>query len=160
MKGKYRLLLILALALALLVACGLQENCAEAHNDDRTYRLYVCTDKKKYDFGETVYSTFAVTNVSDQPVTLNGGDEPAIDIGITRDQWSDDRELTPDLTRVTLEPGESRTIEFAWPTVHTDLDSLTGYVTLTIGARGVAMPWPGADRSVRVWFQYGEGRGP
>jgi hypothetical protein len=158
-KGKYWLLLILAFALALLVACGMQENCAEAHNDDRTYRLHVCTDREKYDFGETVYITFTVTNVSDQPVTLNGGDEPAIDIWVTRDQWSNGRELTLDLTRVTLELGESRTIEFSWPTPPTDLDSLTGYGALTIGARGVVMPWPGADRSVRVWFQYGEGIG-
>jgi hypothetical protein len=43
MKRTTCLLLILALALTLLAACGPKENCAEAHNDDRTYRLQICT---------------------------------------------------------------------------------------------------------------------
>ena len=77
MKGKTWLLLILALAPALLAACGPRENCAESYDDGKTNLARICIDGEKYDFGEPIHITFTVTNISDEPLTLDGGDEPA-----------------------------------------------------------------------------------
>jgi hypothetical protein len=159
MKRKTCLLLILALALTLLAACGPKENCAEAHNDDRTYRLHMCTDKEKYDFGEPVSIIFTVTNVSDESLTLDGGDEPALDICIRSECWSEGQEMTPELTRVTLESGGSRAITWVWPTADTDLEALErdSPPTSTVGGLvfGSVIPWPDASpRSVWVSVVY------
>jgi len=158
MKKRLQWLGLLALlAACLLTACGPKENCAEAHNDDRTYRLGICTDKRKYDFGEPIHITFTVTNISDGTLKFDGGDKPALDIGIAQRYWSDGRELTPDLTQVTLEPGESRTIELVWPTPGTDLEEISfppeGGLT-SIGVQGIVRPFPGTDRAVGVYAYY------
>ena len=154
MKTKPWLLLLLALALALLTTCGPKQNCAESHDPRNTRTLRICTDKKKYDFGEPVHITFTVTNISDETLEFDGGDKPVIDIGIAQEYWSDGQELTPELTRVTLEPGESRTIELVWPTPRTDLEALSGYGALHISVGGYVRPFPGTDRVVGVDVHY------
>ncbi len=169
MKGKTWLLLIVVLASALLAVCLLvacggsaepEENCAEGHDPRNTRTLRICTDKVVYDFGEPVYITFTVTNVSDQSLTWDSGDRAAMDICVRDECWSDEQELTPDLTRVTLEPGESRTLEWVWPTVNTDLKALERTFppdTSTFGtfATGSGIPRPGASpRSVWVPITY------
>lgn len=152
---KTRPWLLLLLALTLLAACGPKENCAEAHNDDRTYRLHICTDKEKYDFGAPISITFTVTNISDEPLTLDGGDEPAMDIYVEGEHWSDEQGLTLDLTHVTLEPGKSRTLSWVWPTPRTDLKEISFPPDAfppdaSIGVDGIVIPRPGAS-SRTVW---------
>ncbi|HIP96942.1 MAG TPA: hypothetical protein EYH32_06990, partial [Anaerolineae bacterium] len=77
MNKKLLTWLSLSLALALLAACGPRENCAQSHDprDARTNRytrtLRICTDKKKYDFGEPVHITFTVTNISDETLEFD-----------------------------------------------------------------------------------------
>ena len=153
--------LSLALALALLTTCGPKQNCAESHNDDRTRRSRICTNKKKYDFGEPIYITFTVTNVSDEPLVLNGGEKAAIDIRVQGEHWSDKQELTPETTRVTLEPGESRTIQWVWPTHDTDLEAVKrGFAgapeagLVGICMFGVVRPLPWYGRGVVGVYAY------
>lgn len=164
MKTKPWLLLLLVigpmlLAACLLVACasgsaGPNENCAESYNDDETILARICTDKVVYDFGEPVYITFTLTSISDhQPLALDGDDGPALDIRVRGEHWSDGQELTPELTHVTLEPGESRTLNWVWPTPQTDLealkhDALPDAPTLGISARGIVARRPGAPEGV------------
>ena len=150
MKTKPWLLLLLALALALLAACGPRKNCAESYDDRKTNLARICTNKKEYDFGEPIYITFTVTNVSDEPLVLNGGEKAAIDIRVQGEHWSDGRELAPELTRVTLEPGESRTLEWVWPTARTDLEPLKRIS----GVYGIVRPLPGTRRAVSVDVRY------
>lgn len=158
MKEKSRLLLLLALALALLTACGTRENCAVSHDPGRTRAFRICTDKRKYDFGEPIHITFTVTNISDETLEWNGGDEPAMDIRITPEHWSDEQELVPELTRMTLEPDESRTIKWVWPTPGTDLSEI-GFPpeggSTGISVFGTVRPLPGTeDGAVGVHAYY------
>jgi hypothetical protein len=146
---------LLALALPLLNACEPRENCAEGHDPLNTHQMRICADKKEYDFGVPISITFTVTNVSDEPLTLDGGDQPALDIDVWREHWSDGQELTPELTRVTLEPGESRTINWVWPTSQTDFRLLINSFPpeggrLTVRPLGTVIPLPGASPRA-VW---------
>lgn len=155
MKRKIYLLCLLFLVPTFLAACGTRENCEVAHNDDRTYELHICIEKRKYDFPEPIHITFTVTNISDQPLTLDGGDKPALDIRVEGEHWSDGRELTSELTRVTLEPGESRVLNWVWPTSQTDLEELgrgfsPGPGMLSIGVDGIMIPLLNASRRT-VW---------
>ena len=141
--------LLVILVLVLLAACGPRENCMAGHDPLSTHQMRICADKEKYDFGAPIHVTFTVTNISDQPLVLDGGDEAAIDINVKGEHWSSERELTPDLTRVTLDPGESRTLEWVWPTPQTDLEALRvsfgepGVLSIPVG--GLVIPRPGAS---------------
>ncbi len=161
-------LLVVTLAPVFLTACLLasepRENCAESHDPRNTRTLRICTDndfRDMYEFGESVYITFTVTNISDERLVLDGGDKPALDICILRECWSDRQELTPKLTRVTLEPGESRILTWTWPTTDIDRDEMindygAGELTFwSFHAHGVEIPLPGATKSgVHVLFNY------
>ncbi len=78
-----------------LAACGPKENCAQSHDPRNTRTLWICINGEKYDFAEPIHITFTVTNISDDPLTLDDGDKPAIDIRVEGEHWSDGRELTP-----------------------------------------------------------------
>lgn len=161
MKANPRLLLLLALALTLLGACGLRKNCEVIHDPRRTRTLRICTDKKKYDFGEPIHITFTVTNLSDETLEFNGGDKAALDIRVEGEHWSDGRELTPELTRMTLEPDESRALNWVWPTPGTDLKKVNPpppeWGLTSIYVFGLVTPRPGASRSavgVTAYYRY------
>ena len=151
--------LLIVLASVLLAACGPRENCAQSHDPRNTRTLRICIDKKKYNFGEPIHITFTVTNISDEPFTLDGGDEPAIDIRVEGEHWSDGRELTSELTRVTLEPDESRVLNWVWPTSQTDLEELgrgfsPGPGMLSIAVSGTVKPLPRASRGAALVDAY------
>jgi hypothetical protein len=150
-------LVLLALALPLLSACEPRENCAQAYND-RTYRLRICTDKREYDFGAPISITFTVTNFSDETLVLNGGGKPAMDIRVEDEYWSDEQEMTPELTRITLPPDGSHTITWVWPTSRTDLEALGhdfGELRLiTISVFGIEFPIPGAEGLIGLLVYY------
>ncbi len=154
-------LLVVTLAPVCLTACLLaagepRENCAESHDPRNTRTLQICTDKSEYDFGEPIYITFTVTNISDEPLVWNGGDEPAVDIHVEGEYWSDEQELIIELTQVTLQPGESHTIEWTWPTSQTDLEPLANDFLeeelLSIHIFGTEISHPGASGGA-VWVK-------
>ena len=158
MKRILHLLLLLVSVPMLLSACGPRKNCAESHDPRNTRTLQICTDKKSYDFGEPVHITFTVTNISTETLEFNGGDKAVIDIRIAPEQWSDERELTPAPTQMTLEPDESRTIEWVWPTPEVDIQEFRGHFPefgpLTFQAFGIVRPRPGTRRSVWMSIAY------
>jgi len=67
---------------------------------------------------------YTVDNFADQieVIQLEEKQEPIMDIrihfgplgGITTIYWSDGREITPEMRRLELAPGESKTIEMTW----------------------------------------------
>ncbi len=137
-------------------------NCETTYNGERTIRSQICTNKKSYDFGEPIYITFTITNVSREPQVLDGGDRSAVDIEIgyedydarkyINEYWSDDKELTPELTRITLKPGESYTLKWVWPTPRTNMEALRKYVLMTaimgkcpITIYGLEFPLPSVE---------------
>jgi hypothetical protein len=159
MRRKIYLLCLLFLVPTFLAACGPRENCAQSHDPRNTRTLRICIDKEKYDFPEPIHITFTVTNISDETIEFNGGDKPALDIRVEGEHWSDGRELTPELTRVTLEPGESRVLNWVWPTSQTDLEELgrgfsPGPGMLSIGVDGIVIPQPNASRRAVLVYAY------
>ncbi len=158
MKRILHLLLLLVSVPMLLSACGWRKNCEVAHNDDRTYTLRICTDKKSYDFGEPVHITFTVTNISTETLEWDGGDKPVMDIEAGNAQWSEGQQLTPALTRMTLKPDKSRTIELTWPTPKIDIQEFRGHFPelgpLRFFAWGIVRSRPGTRGSVWVSIAY------
>ncbi|MCP4536057.1 MAG: hypothetical protein GY832_02825 [Chloroflexi bacterium] len=146
------LILLTILALWLSDLLGLSKNCDVAHNDRKTYASQICTDKKKYDFGEPIHITFTVTNISDETLDFNGGDKPALDILVEGERWLDERELTSELAHVTLEPGESHILNWVWPTPQTDLEPFKSYPVPSIFVFGTEISHPGALEG-DVWVQ-------
>lgn len=69
--------------------------------------------------GDNVQFRATVTNKSATTQVIESKDKPVLDIWIGSDvaviaHWSDGKPLTPDLTRLELKPGESKTIEMNW----------------------------------------------
>ena len=95
--------------------------------------MQLCTDKRKYQFGETVQIQWQIRNISNEVLTLDGGEDPAMDIyaanwlpvseeggadHYAEEHWSDTHAYE---TQIQLEPGETYLIEWQWPTAHTNL---------------------------------------
>lgn len=104
--------------------------------------LQLCTDKRKYQFGETVQIQWQIRNISNKVLTLDGGEDPAMDIyaanwlpaseegGADRyveEHWSDTHAYE---TQIQLEPGETYLIEWQWPTVHTNLEAVLTHLQI------------------------------
>jgi hypothetical protein len=143
------LLLALLLIAGMATGCrsaGPKENCAGGITADGEQEFQLCTDKAEYQYGEAVHIRFTITNLSEQPLEYNGGSEAVMEICEREVCQSDEQELTPELTRLVLEPGESRTIEWTWPPSKAYLDEWLGkapYGSLPILFRGTHMLRPG-----------------
>ena len=126
------LLLVLLLMLGTAAGCKPaepekpEEHCAGGVDASGEEEAVICTDKAEYQYGEIVHVRFTYTNLRDRPEELNGGSEAAMDICERDVCWSDGQELTPELTRLVLAPGESRTIEWTWPPSQAHLDEWLG----------------------------------
>jgi len=94
-----------------------------------------------------------VTNKTSKTQTFETTDVPVLDLlvayGKGAQRWSDGKPLTPDLTHLELQPGQSKTIEMDWiaqPTVgvvvatffYSDRPSFKQEASVTIG-----VPCPG-----------------
>ena len=69
--------------------------------------------------GETVTLRASVTNNGEQIEFVELKNRPVLDLCISayggyNKCWSDNKPLTPDLTRLELKPGQSRSIEMKW----------------------------------------------
>lgn len=69
------------------------------------------------DYGETVTLRATVTHRDLRPLVVELKDQPVFDIVVGYPEvarWSEGKPLTPDLTRIELKPGQSKTIEMQW----------------------------------------------
>jgi hypothetical protein len=77
----------------------------------------LCVDKAKYKTGDTVHMTFTVKNALDEQIVLDGGQRPVMDICPAQHQClSQYQPEVAQLTHLVLEPGQSHTIQWDWPT--------------------------------------------
>jgi hypothetical protein len=83
----------------------------------------LCTDKTDYNNGDIVHITFTVKNLLDEQIVLDGGQQPVMDICVgAAPCLSHYQSAIAQLTRLVLEPGQSHTIQWDWPTPGVDMD--------------------------------------
>jgi len=152
--------------LALLLIAGTAAGCKPAEPEENCeggvffdeFELRLCTDKAEYSYSEMVYVHLTITNHSEETLEFDGGSEAAMDILERNIRWSDSQELTPELTRLVLAPGESRTIEWTWPPSQAYLDELLGkrlysFQSVSFSARLTKQPGR-RPYSFSVWINY------
>ena len=85
--------------------------------------IAISADRRYVDAGEPVRIRFTVINRGDETEVIESEEGPIMDIlvrhrsgstDLTRDWWSEDRQITPEMRRLELGPGESKTIEMTW----------------------------------------------
>ena len=118
----------------------LSDYCAGEQRSAGDLELQICTDKRDYQFGETVQIQWQIRNISDTPIVLDGGDAAAMDIHIV--EWEhlpeekfptpagEERrsDTYPFETRIELAPGEVYLIEWQWPMEQTNFDAVLEYM--------------------------------
>lgn len=117
----------------------LSGRCAGEQRSAGDLELQICTDKREYQFGETVQIQWQIRNISNKVLTLDGGEDPAMDIyaanwlpaseeggadQYVEEHWSDTHAYE---TQIQLEPGETYLIEWQWPTAHTNLVTVVNH---------------------------------
>jgi hypothetical protein len=169
MKNIFLFLALLSLA-HLLSACSSGSNCDSGIERQRgnvvTGKMgrdatiaTLCVDKTDYNKGDIVHITFTVKNALDEPIVLDGGQQPAMDICFSYAPCLS--HYQPDiaqLTRLELGPGQSHTIQWDWPTPEVDMSKSVEPQTNGVAVYG---KWIGLDKafgSVRVQFFYGPRR--
>ena len=122
MKYKLFLLSILLIAAASLVSCNLLSSKPKRKvGGQGGLRLELWASKERASVGESIDIVFTVKNVGDETEVIEIDDEPVMDILVRQGSdykreawWSDGREVTPEMRRLELAPGESKTIEMTW----------------------------------------------
>ena len=108
-----------------------QPYCLVTQNGSRTIEYKMCTDKKKYQYGEPIHVTFTIRNISGDtgrksfgPLEFGNGTGPAMDICDPWQHacWSDEQTLTEEDKHFVLKLRESRTLTWTWPTIPEHLD--------------------------------------
>ncbi len=68
--------------------------------------------------GDRIKLRATVTNETSKPYVVEVTEKPVFDIAVRNQgptvRWSDDKPLTPDLTRLELKPSESKAIKMDW----------------------------------------------
>jgi len=119
----------------------------------------ICSDKERYQSGETVHFTMTVKNALDEPIVLDGGLSPVMDIETERDHNYRSNYPPPVPTRIELQPGQIYTITWDWPLPDVDVDKAKDYQ----GWVYVYGSWIGLDRmkgSLQLRVGYGPIVGP
>jgi len=122
--GLYQLALIVVMA-ALVTGCvPLWSRPVSRTSRNGNLRLMLFVSKSLPSVGQPVQIRYTVTNTTDRTevIQLEEKQEPVMDILVgfgpgghrTRIYWSDRREITPEMRRLELAPGESKTIEMTW----------------------------------------------
>jgi hypothetical protein len=116
----------------------------------------LCTDGTDYNKGDIVHITFTVKNALDEPIVLDGGQQPVMDICVSYAPCLS--HYQPDiaqLTRLELGPGQSHTVRWNWPPP--DVDMSKSVEPQTSSATGYGR-WIRLDKGLgaaRVDFFYG-----
>jgi len=116
--------LVLIVVMAVLVTnCGMLRGPAKSNaTTDGIFGLTLWVSRSLPSVGQPVKIRYTVTNTTDRTevIQLEEKQEPVMDIriffgpGVTTLYWSDGREITPEMRRLELAPGESKTIEMTW----------------------------------------------
>ncbi len=104
----------------LLLGCMRVPSSERQRSGDLSVELWAST--KCADPGESVTFRATVINGGARTFLVELKDQPVFDIvvsyiipsGRNEIRWSHDKLLTPDMTRIELKPGESRSIEMNW----------------------------------------------
>lgn len=119
-----RSLSVMAVLAAFLTGCflfdGGEPKTASNRYTDLVLRLWISRDKPRV--GQALDIRFTVTNDSTGRWVIELPEASVMDIKIGTGggslrrwvYWSDDREITPEMRRLELAPGESKTIEMTW----------------------------------------------
>jgi|WetSurMetagenome_2_1015567.scaffolds.fasta_scaffold401838_1 hypothetical protein len=121
----------------------------------------LCVDKAEYNTGDTVHMTFTVKNALNEQIVLDGGQQPVVDICPAQHQClSQYQSDVAQLTHLVLEPGQSHTIQWDWPSNPSVSPQDALGPTNEVSVRGY---WVRLDRGrgqVYVMFLYGLRKGP
>jgi len=110
----------------------------------------LCTDKSEYNTGDTVHITLTVKNLLDEQIVLDGGQQPVMDM-CAGGCFSSSQSAEANLTRLVLEPGQSHTIQWDWPTPDVDLQSALGQTNMVVvNATWVSVTGGGDIRPVQL----------
>jgi|GEM_PF-2147104 len=120
----YQLALLVVIA-ALVTNCSLLWGEAVSNTaTDGIFGLTLWVSQKQVSVGQPVAIRYTVENIRERTevIQLEEKQEPVMDIFVffgrlantTRIYWSDGREITPEMRRLELAPGESKTIEMTW----------------------------------------------
>ena len=120
----YRFAVLLMIA-ALLTGCSLLWARPESNTaSDGNLGLTLWVSQGRVSVGQSVHIRYTVENDGNQTevIQLEEKQEPVMDIRVrfavgsdwTTLCWSDGREITPEMRRLELAPGESKTIEMTW----------------------------------------------
>ncbi len=136
MKYKLFLLSILLIAAASLVSCDLLSSRPKRKvGGQGDLRLELWASKERANAGDTINLLFTVKNIGDETEVIEIDDEPVMDILVRQGDhyerevyWSDGREITPEMRRLELAPGESKTIEMTWVPIGSSDAQVAGIV--------------------------------
>jgi len=119
----------------------------------------LCTDRTDYNKGDTVHMTFTVKNALDEQIVLGDGQRPVMDMCVEQNQClSHSQSEVAQLTRLVLEPGQSHTIQWDWPTPDVNLPEALGQINVvTLDAYRIRLDK--GTGSVFVQFNYGPRKG-
>ena len=119
----------------------------------------LCTDRTDYNQGDTVHITFTVKNALDEQIVLGDGQRPVMDMCVEQNQClSHSQSEVAQLTRLVLEPGQSHTIQWDWPTPDVNLPEALGQINVvTLDAYRIRLDK--GTGSVFVQFNYGPRKG-
>ena len=117
-------LLVLPIGIASLLACCFLQG-SEPKSETRgadSLKLVLWVSHARPNSGETVELRFTVENTHSKTVVIRSEEKPVMDIEIyhgarinrTTLYWSDGKEITPEMQKLELAPGESKTIEMTW----------------------------------------------
>jgi hypothetical protein len=159
------LLMLLALAVVLSACSG--PNC-DSQTERRPGDLVtgqkpadatiatLCTDGTDYNKGDIVHITFTVKNALDEPIVLDGGQQPVMDLCVfSAPCLSHYQSDIAQLTRLELTPGQSRTIQWDWPTSEVDMSKSVEASTSSSVVYGKSIGLDGGLGTVNVHFFYG-----
>jgi hypothetical protein len=119
----------------------------------------LCVDRTEYNTGDTVHMTFTVKNLLDEQIVIGNDQQPVMDLCVEKSQClSQSQPEVAQLTRLTLEPGQSHTIQWDWPTPDVNLPEALGPINVvTLNAY-----WIDFDKGIGrifVLFNYGPRKG-
>ncbi|MGB8646787.1 MAG: hypothetical protein WCF84_16220 [Anaerolineae bacterium] len=113
-------ILILGILMFMLVGCfyGPASESGGMNINGTGYSVTIYVNTSCINRGDILHLNARLTNLGPDTNAFQLKDKPVLDAGVVlgdvRASWSDGKALTPDLTRLELKSGESKTIDMDW----------------------------------------------